>query len=299
MIKKGILALAFVCLTTVPQFAHAQFANEEAYRAYLFAIIELLQQQIALLSQESTVQAQTVVTVAAVNEYESLLLDKRAVQNRYILPEAEAVVGINNPTHRKYFSRFFELVPDEYDDYFIDVLVFNDRENDFDAFVETVPPYRGDTWRFGISSEMFEYGERGEAIADLMIHEFGHVVSYEIIPGFKQPQNATCHEFFSQFGCPPKHSYLMYFIDEFWNEDDLDALVDSREIDDVWTIQEQRENFVSDYAATSPAEDFAESFTRFVLEGRSSGNDVADEKVNYFYNFSKMVVLRNEILNNL
>lgn len=56
-----------------------------------------------------------------------------------------------------------------------------------------------------------------------------------------------------------------------------------------------RDSFVSDYAATEPAEDIAESFLFFVKEERPEGKSVRDEKLRFFYEFPHLVEIRNEI----
>ena len=92
-----------------------------------------------------------------------------------------------------------------------------------------------------------------------------------------------------------KRTYLIDFLNEFWDESDMDALIEADEGESIWLNRELRDNFVSEYAGISPAENFAESFTSFVLEGKSSGASIVDQKINYFYNFAEMIELRGEI----
>ena len=139
-----------------------------------------------------------------------------------------------------------------------------------------------------------EFKLTSSIVEELFIHEFSHLLSYEGIIGTTEPANNRCHEYFSDFGCPPANSYLIDFMKEFWSEDDLNALV-VFDNDSIWTNKEILNNFVTDYAATSPAEDFAESFTFFVINEKPESQKLFDKKINYFYNFDYLVELREEI----
>jgi len=302
MLKNTLFSLIVCAMLLSPLTVFAQFASEEEYRAYLFALIEMLQQQILLLQQDLSEPAEDdhLVVNTDIGDFESFLIgDTSDIKAWYQLAEPGSTAGIADKEHRRYFSRFFDIVPDEYDHFFVDLLVFEDRGQIFDGFVETVPPYRADTWRLGVNDSIFNVPPSSNVVAELFVHEFAHIISYEGLAGTTEPQNATCHEYFSELGCPPANSYLLDFIDEFWTEADMDAAAESNDPDWLWTNRERQENFVSNYAATDPAEDFAESFTVFVIDGRADGDDLADEKVNYFFKFEKMEELRELIRDEL
>lgn len=299
MIKKTFLSLALIFVFVLPNTTHAQFNNETEYRAYLLELIELLQQQIILLQAEKS-EVRGEVGQPNVENFESFLIDDEDdIAAWYSISHPTAVVELPNSTHLEYFSRFFEIVPNQYDDYFIDLLVYEEDGNDFDGFVETVSPFRENTWRIGISESNFDFSPSSQAVEELFVHEFAHIISYEDVPGKSLSGGASCHEFFDDFGCPPKDSYLLDFIEEFWSDEDMDAVVENDNPDWLWTNRELRENFVSEYAGTNPAEDFAESFTFFVLEEKATGSLLKDEKTSYFYSFDPMIKLRNEIRSNL
>ena len=57
--------------------------------------------------------------------------------------------------------------------------------------------------------------------------------------------------------------------------------------------------FVTEYATSHPTEHFAQSFMYFILSTKPSGYTRADEKVLFFYQYSELAQLRNEILMNL
>jgi hypothetical protein len=56
------------------------------------------------------------------------------------------------------------------------------------------------------------------------------------------------------------------------------------------------EQFVGEYAATNPEEDIAESWTEFVMRPKPIGTSIADQKVQFFYEYPELVKIRREIL---
>jgi len=150
-----------------------------------------------------------------------------------------------------------------------------------------------------------------------LIHEHGHLLtlnSGQVPPSkaiFKFPDNKTvkeqevaaCPQYFPDEGCSEPDSYINRFFERFWAElypewEQIDLVEDE---DTRFTLLEDfyrtyRDQFVTDYAATSPAEDIAESWTAFVLSPRTEGNAIADEKTSFFYEYPKLIELRTQIL---
>ena len=56
---------------------------------------------------------------------------------------------------------------------------------------------------------------------------------------------------------------------------------------------------MTDYAATNPDEDFAESYMLFVLKEKPTKSTVADQKILFFYDFPELVEMRDVIRSNL
>ena len=59
---------------------------------------------------------------------------------------------------------------------------------------------------------------------------------------------------------------------------------------------EYPDQFISEYAATNPVEDIAESWTEFVMRPKPIGTSIADKKVLFFYEYPELVQIRGEIL---
>ena len=153
-----------------------------------------------------------------------------------------------------------------------------------------------------------------------LIHEYAHLLTLgpaqvtPSLPVFKNPDDddiyydevAACPVYFPGEGCSQADSYINAFFNQFWADiyeewqdinliENDDAYFDA--LDDFYYSYEDR--FVTDYAATNPEEDIAESFTFFVLSPRPSGNTITEEKLLFFYEYPELVELRDEIINGI
>jgi len=153
-----------------------------------------------------------------------------------------------------------------------------------------------------------------------LVHEFGHLLTLnaEQVPPsvrvFNNPDSdnildseiAACPNYFPGEGCSTSTSYINAWYNRFWvdiykewdeinyieNDDDYyDAL------DDFYA--KYKDQFVTDYAVTTPEEDIAESWAFFVLAPKPKNNSIADQKVLFFYKYPELVTLRDDILQNL
>lgn len=153
-----------------------------------------------------------------------------------------------------------------------------------------------------------------------LLHEFAHLLtlnSAQVPPSeaiFDDPNDdrvyqrelAACSNYFPGEGCSNADSYINQFFDRFWfnlyaewqeidSEEDEDTYYDL--LDDFYDSYENQ--FLTEYAVTSPAEDIAESFAFFVLSPRLEPASIADEKIMFFYEFPELVELRGKILEQL
>jgi len=150
-----------------------------------------------------------------------------------------------------------------------------------------------------------------------LIHEQGHLLtlnSEQVPPSnaiFKYPNNKTiykqevsaCPQYFPGEGCSTPDSYINEFFNRFWSDlyaewkpIDLEEDEDTRDtmLEDFYKIYEDQ--FLSDYAPTSPLEDIAESWAFFVLSPKPELNSIANEKILFFYEYPELVELRTKIL---
>jgi hypothetical protein len=150
-----------------------------------------------------------------------------------------------------------------------------------------------------------------------LIHEQGHLLtlnSEQVTPStamLRFPDNETvyrqeaaaCPQYFLGEGCSTPDSYLNQFFDRFWPYlyPEWERIEQEKDEDTRQSLLEEfynvyRDQFLSSYASTSPAEDIAESWTFFVLSPKPELHSIADEKILFFYEYPELVQLRTRIL---
>jgi hypothetical protein len=117
---------------------------------------------------------------------------------------------------------------------------------------------------------------------------------------------SSCSTYSSIDGCTNSDSYLNAFYNTFWKDiyEEWASTVEfaNGEVneDQVEVFYEQYpDQFVTDYAATGPEEDIAESWMYFVMSDKPAGNTTAEQKILFFYDYPELVQLRESMLNGL
>ena len=157
-------------------------------------------------------------------------------------------------------------------------------------------------------------------LAFTLLHEFGHLLTLgpsQVPPDlqvFSHPNNtrvrdralAACPDYFPGEGCSLPTSYVNVFFGRFWKDiyDEWSAIdqIDNdsrREARLRAFYRTYRDQFVDSYAVTSPMEDIAETWVFYVLSARPSGTSVEDQKLQFFYQYPELVMLRAQILSSL
>lgn len=151
------------------------------------------------------------------------------------------------------------------------------------------------TWSMGVSLGL------GEDLDYVLIHEFAHLLTLqakEVPPGADSNPDA-CPTYFTGEGCALSGTTMAEFVERFWPAsqiEEINRLQDSEDYEGYEAFyNEHRDDFVTDYATTNPAEDLAETFTVFVLNDRPTGDTIADQKVNMLWEDASMVALRDQI----
>lgn len=135
-----------------------------------------------------------------------------------------------------------------------------------------------------------------------LIHEFSHVLTLSkqqmqyyplsdnesLIAKFEE----NCKTNLLQEWCLYETAYLDDFIDTFWPDPVFTEKVRNQEVN---AYNGNEDSFVTEYAATNPWEDIAESFTYFILEPKKSDSSWATKKKNFFYNYKELESLRKQI----
>lgn len=156
-------------------------------------------------------------------------------------------------------------------------------------------------------------------LSTTLVHEIAHILTLndeQVTTNFEVFYNpddmyvydeavSTCDTYFLFEGCANPDSYMAVFVDRFWQEiyyewDEINYIESDSAYEDALDAfyQNYADQFVSSYAATSPEEDIVESFMYFIFS-ESNGYTIADEKIEFFYEYPELMNLRDRILANL
>jgi hypothetical protein len=143
----------------------------------------------------------------------------------------------------------------------------------------------GTSWTLSL-----DYGEAESALIrkgredvvtfdEVIAHELGHVLSLNQDQRTDEEDLDTYADDESPF---TETAYLNRFYQDFWNGN-----------------FQSRDDFVTEYAATDPVEDFAESFAYFVLSPKPTDGTEKAEKLRFFYDYPELVKDREFMRRNL
>lgn len=216
-------------------------------------------------------------------------------------------------SHQEIWDYFTALIPFSERGSLAEYSIVTDGEGEILAAV-TQTLYNPELW--GLEVDIRDSDDRSN-LTYTLIHEYAHLLTLgpeQVTPSealFNNPYDdnifydevTACPNYFPGEGCSATNSYINAFFDEFWADVyeewlDINLIEDDdtyyEALDDFYYNYEDR--FVTDYAATNPEEDIAETFTFFVLLSHPEGDTVAEKKILYLYNYPELVQLRDEII---
>ncbi len=194
--------------------------------------------------------------------------------------------------HQKIWDKVQDIIPSKYMEMINRFEINTDGYGEITAFVDSV-----DNRNWSLSVDIRDLlDEDGRFMEDgiiTIIHEFAHIISLNSEQMTTDKRDNTLYTV--EEGTLKKDSYLNMYYQRFWKD-----LISEREKtyndEDFYTFYENHSNdFVTEYAATNPVEDFAETFAVFIVEDRKSDDEVVNQKVNFFYQFPELVTLREDI----
>lgn len=217
--------------------------------------------------------------------------------------------------HQRIWDYFTQIFPNDNDVHVSYMAVYMDSSEE--RYSASIWDLDG-KWRLYVN--LVEFNNPKSVVATLA-HEYGHMLTLNKnqvinIPseyGLEMEQadfdkmRAECNgQFFSGYQCAIEKSYLNEFGNRFWIGDVYDTWIQAfllsdkdqdayrSAIDELYA--KYSDQFVSDYAATNPHEDIAESWTEFIMRPKPLDTSIADQKVLFFYEFPELVQLRSEII---
>lgn len=212
------------------------------------------------------------------------LVEESDIEARYRVTGSniELIAGQEETWHASAWARVVELVPLEYRlnvGHFEAITGENDGEvkPDDDALNE---------WTLALADNQDPLTRDAT-----IIHELGHLITLQ--PGQLRPaaddSEANCKTYFTGEGCAAIGSVFDLFVGRFWQVTHTDQ-VDPAAARDRYLAAP--ESFVTEYAATNPGEDIAETFVFFVYRSRPTPDTIAAEKINLLWEFPELIQLR-------
>lgn len=217
--------------------------------------------------------------------------------------------------HEQIWRFIVDVVPPEYRSivaYF--VIITDGPAGVLGAVEQTDDP---DTWSLQMDPQ--DAGNFAD-LATTLIHEITHLFTLDTSQVatdwtlFNNPDDYyayergddACDTYFMWEGCSYPDSYINLFFQRYWT-DIYDEWLEINQEEDEETLENllydfygrYPDRFVSDYAATSPEEDIAESFMYFVFAPRPTGESIAEEKILFFYEFPELAALRSHLVDGL
>lgn len=231
-------------------------------------------------------------------ETENLLASYNILEDEILLLDWK-----HTKENNEIWNIFIWIIPQVYRWDFKNFFVYDNKISDTSAYVaQNINDNNKWDLSINISSFQEENGliNRDNAI-ETLIHEFAHVLTLwktqvRYIPiyawdQFIEKAEQDCKTYFIWEWCLSSDSYLYWFIKEFWQEN-FSRSQDNIE-DDFFS--ENKNAYITEYAASNPWEDIAESFSFFVLLPKPDGENIAEDKLLFFYQYPELIKLRNFI----
>ncbi len=211
---------------------------------------------------------------------------------------AEGVPGDLGERADKVWNRFVELVPPEERSMVAAFELMGIEYEGAHVYPTDDDPTR---WVLGVSEGL------GRDLDETLLHEWGHLVTLSASEVPPNPNALGCKTYFTGEGCALPDSTFARFVEAFWPQDMID------EVDGIYMIEDEDEYFdaldtflaehegafVTEYAATNPGEDLADTIAVFILTDRPDGDEVRDDKVRFLWDDPVFVELRERIRANL
>lgn len=220
--------------------------------------------------------------------------DKKLTVNE----KGEAFTPDKEKTHKMLWQQALKLIPDAYEPMIKQLEISSDGT---DGVLASVAPISEPIKDWVLQLDHKDLMKNGKidhkSFADTVVHEFGHILTLSANQ-MQENGRSVGETYETEEGITKEKAYLNQFYQKFWKSmADQVKQLENVEDEEAYMafFDKYADHFVTEYAATSPEEDIAESFMRFVLDPKPEGNTVADQKVKFFYQFNELVNMRDEI----
>lgn len=219
-------------------------------------------------------------------------------------------------THERVWNYFASLIPADDRESLVEFSAMSDGRSNILGGVRRTDE-NPDQWSLRV--DIVDAEDQYE-LTYTLLHEFGHLLTLDssqvkidrsvyLHPDDKELYDrarAACTTYFSDDGCSLADAYLHEFFNRYWTSffsewQEIDAAKEEESyyarLHDFYEVH--ADQFLTEYAATSPEEDIAESLAFFILAEKPEIESIADEKILFFYEYPQLVDLRQEILTRL
>jgi hypothetical protein len=224
--------------------------------------------------------------------------------NFLAVPENLKPLQADTASQQRIWDYFVQIIPSEQRTKMTEYKIITDGTGNFNAQVynEANWDQNSTTEKWSLLVDLADFASERQ-FTPVLLHEFGHILTLNINQLDYRLDTDNCPRYFRDPGCSQPDSYLQLFFDRFWVGiyDKWHAIVSQSDPAAVNSgletfYQAHPEDFVSEYAATAAHEDIAESWMNFVLSPKPAGSTLAEQKVNFFYEFPKLVQIRSEVI---
>lgn len=223
-----------------------------------------------------------------------------------LIEAGEAAEGFYNSSRQNQLWTFItNLIPLSARTSIVEWELYADGNDDTAAFVLPMDDNDLSEWLMGHNLDIvwdfqgnFVFGET----AYTSIHEIAHVITLDDTQVDEGGSATTCDNFFPGEGCSKTDSYINQFFQTFWTDIYAESQqIDEEDLDGIDAFYDKySDQFVTNYAATNPGEDIAESFSYFMMQDDiPTGDAIQDQKVRFWQDYPEMVSLRQQIRANI
>lgn len=230
--------------------------------------------------------------------------------------EGDVISPDPEDTHRAIWDLYSILIPQEQRKDIAEFQIFSDGVNEILASViQSDKKPRAWLLAVDVQDALSQDGSlRSAELIPTLLHEFAHILTlrhgqirYDIALTESSTQEdldaakEECTFYFTGDGCSLQDSYITAFYNEFWQSiiQEHPSSWGGAEQDLPIFYEQYADQFVSEYAATDPSEDMAETFAYFVLMDKPVSDTIANKKILFFWKYPELVDLRAYIRSKL
>lgn len=195
--------------------------------------------------------------------------------------------------HNEIWELIKKTIPDSYMDRITQFEIFWSKTDSLNALGYVSPNSDLTLWTFGMAIDIaYPDGvfNKGSVALDTALHEFAHILTLNETQIDEKVSVGNCDNFFpddpkerfARYGCSFTDSYLNQYYIPFWKNIWTAGKVNNIMNSDFWYFSKKYpEQFVTDYAGTTPSEDLAETYISYILN-RTSTKTIVQQKIDFF-----------------